>query len=200
MAANSDETARALEQCERDLDLAIERLVNLRLDPEHDDDGDGAAADTIDDEGDVHRAPAPGPAAAAMAQISAAAVLSGSSGHTAWIERLISDMQSAADVGDARARAARFLKDFDVASVAGGPDDLAVAVRENRVLKKAVLLQHRLGNEEAAANRELRRQLAGCQERVRSLETDNYALSMYLRRAQPRGSPSMTGRFHPEVF
>ncbi|RCV26142.1 hypothetical protein SETIT_5G221800v2 [Setaria italica] len=190
MAANSAETERALEQCERDLDLAIERLVNLRLDPEHDA-GEGAAPDIIDD--DVRHAPAP---AAAKAR-SAAPVPSGGSGHAAWIERLINEMLSAADVEDARARAATFLNDFD-ASVAVGRD--VVALQENRVLKKAVLLQHRLDNKKETANRELQRQLAGCQERVRSLETDSYALSMFLRRAQPQGGPSMTGRFHPEVF
>ncbi|KAF8676067.1 hypothetical protein HU200_047572 [Digitaria exilis] len=193
MAANSPDKARVLEQCERDLDLAIERLINLRLDPEHDA-GDGAAPFVSVTGDDFHRAPA---AAAAEAQIAVVpAPSSGGSGRTLtreeWIERLVGEMASAADAGDARARAAGFLEEF----VAAERD---VALWQNGVLKKAVLVQHHLDQAKEAANRELRRQLAACQERVRSLETDKYALSMYLRQAQPQGG-SMTGPFHPAVF
>ncbi|OEL26511.1 hypothetical protein BAE44_0012468 [Dichanthelium oligosanthes] len=200
MAANSDEKARALEQCERDLDLAIERLVNLRLDPE-DDAGEGAGPDDTNNAA-AHHALAPAPAE----KQSAVAVASGggSSGSVEWVERLMEEMSSAGAMGDARARAARLLEDFG-ASVAAAASRAErklrdVALRENVVLKKAVLVQYRLDKEKEAAHRELQRQLAGCQQRVRNLETDNYALSMYLRRAQPQRPGSITGRFHPEVF
>ncbi|CAO2170598.1 unnamed protein product [Urochloa humidicola] len=175
MAADSAETARVLEQCDSILDLTIERLVNLRLDPD-----DDAAA------GEVSAPPAPATTNAP------AAAQSGGAGRAEWVERLIGEMASARDVGDARARAARFLGDF-LAAERGG------AVRENRVLKKAVLAQLQLHKKGEAAKGELRRQLAGCQERVRSLEKDNYALAMYLRRAQPQGG-AIAGRFNPEVF
>ncbi|KAF8696868.1 hypothetical protein HU200_036507 [Digitaria exilis] len=193
MAANSPEKARVLEQCERDLDLAIERLINLRLDPDHDA-GEGAAPYVSVSGDGVHRAPAA--AETQTAAVVPAPASSGGSGRTLtreeWIERLVGEMAGAADAGDARARAAGFLEEF----VAAERD---VALWQNGVLKKAVLVQHRLYQAKEAANRELRRQLAACQERVRSLETDKYALSMYLRQAQPQGG-SMTGPFHPAVF
>ncbi|CAO2203984.1 unnamed protein product [Urochloa humidicola] len=173
MAADSAEKERALEQCERDLDLAIEQLINLRLDPE-DDAGEGAAPP-------------------ATTTINAAAPSGGvSSSRGEWVERLLGEMASAGDVGDARARAARLLGDFLAA-------ERDVALRQNGLLKKAVLVQYHQQKKGEAENAELRRQLAGCQERVRSLETDNYALAMYLRRAQPQGG-GIAGRFHPEVF
>ncbi|CAL4975331.1 unnamed protein product [Urochloa decumbens] len=179
MAPDSAETSRALEQCERDLDLAIERLVSLRLDPKDEDDaGEGFAPP---DNAAAHRAPAP-----------ALAPAGGISNRGGWVERLMGEMASAGDVGDARARAARFLGDFLAAERDG-------ALRENGMLKKAVLVQYHRHKKGEAANAELRRQLAGCQERVRSLETDNYALAMYLRRAQPQGG-AIVGSFHPEVF
>ncbi|RLM91922.1 uncharacterized protein C2845_PM08G18570 [Panicum miliaceum] len=188
MAADSAEKARALEQCERDLDLAIERLVNLRLDPEHDA-VEGAASDI---NGEVVRhAPA---AAAAVPVPSGGGIIS----RAEWVERLMAEMSSAADAGDARARAARFLEDFGAAAAPSGGERYT-ALRENAILKKAVRLQLRLDREKEAANRELQRQLAGFQERVRRLEADKYALTMHLRRARPQGG-SMSGRFHPEVF
>ncbi|PAN29770.1 hypothetical protein PAHAL_5G249100 [Panicum hallii] len=190
MAADSAEKARALEQCERDLDLAIERLVNLRLDPEHDA-VEGAASDI---NGDVVRH-APAAAAAAVPVPSGGGIIS----RAEWVERLMAEMSSAADAGDARARAARFLEDFGAAAAPPSRGERYTALRENAILKKAVRLQLRLDREKEAANRELQRQLAGFQERVRSLEADKYALTMHLRRARPQEG-SMSGRFHPEVF
>ncbi|CAO2183372.1 unnamed protein product [Urochloa humidicola] len=185
MAADSAEAARVLEQCERNIDLMIERLVNLRLDPDDDD-----AA------GEVFAPPATTITTNAASHhhhhVPAAAPAPSGGGCGEWVERLIGEMASAGDVGDARARAARFLGDF-LAAERGG------ALRENRVLKKLVLVQLRLHKKGEADNGELRRQLAGCQERVRSLEKDNYALAMYLRRAQPQGG-AIAGRFNPEVF
>jgi hypothetical protein len=194
MAANSAEKARALEQCERDLDVAIERLVNLRLDAaEH-----GAHHD------DVHPATAAAAAAAEEEEqrtVNVHVPSDGSDDRTdQWIERLMEAMASAENWGDARARAARLLEDFDASVATACRAERDVALWQNGLLKKAVRVQHRLYKEKEAANRELQRQLAGCQERVRSLETDNYALSMYLRNAQPQGG-AITGRFHhPEVF
>ncbi|CAL4955749.1 unnamed protein product [Urochloa decumbens] len=188
MAADSAEAARALEQCERDLDLAIERLVNLRLDPEDD---AGASEGAASPEIIINNAAA----AAAKAHRSAAAPAAPSGGirnRGEWVERLMVEMASAGDVGDARARAGRFLGEFLAAERDG-------ALRENGLLKKAVLVQYHRHKEGEVGNAELRRQLAGCQERVRSLETDNYALAMYLRRAQPQGG-AIAGSFHPEVF
>ncbi|CAD6237897.1 unnamed protein product [Miscanthus lutarioriparius] len=191
MAANSAEKARALEQCERDLDVAIERLVNLRLDAAgaHHDDVHPATAAAAEEEGEQRTVDVHVPS-------------DGSDDRTdQWIERFMEAMACAENWGDARARAAGLLKDFDASVATTCRAERDVALWQNGLLKKAVRVQHRLYKEKEAANRELQRQLAGCQERVRSLETDNYALSMHLRNAQPQPQGgSITGRFHPEVF
>ncbi|CAD6272544.1 unnamed protein product [Miscanthus lutarioriparius] len=103
MAANSAEKARPLEQCERDLDVAIECRVNLRLDAA------GAHHD------DVH------PATAAAAEeeeeqrtVDVHVPSDGSDDRTdQWIESFMEAMASVENWGDARARAAGLLKDFD---------------------------------------------------------------------------------------
>ena len=190
MAANSAaEKARALEQCERDLDVAIERLVNLRLDAAehgaHHDDVHPATAAEEEEEEEQHVDPSDG---------------SDDDRTDQWIERLMEAMASAENWGDARARAARLLEDFDASVATACRAERDVALMQKGHLKKVVRAQYWLINEKAAANRELQRQLAGCQERVRSLETDNYARSMYLRNAQPQPQGAITGSFHPEVF
>ncbi|KAL6614940.1 hypothetical protein ACP70R_037210 [Stipagrostis hirtigluma subsp. patula] len=202
-AASAEENARALEQCERDLDSTIERLLNLRLDPASDGEaGPGAAPDGIGNE--AHLAAVE--AESALTVPSGGGGGGGGGGRAEWVERLVREMASAEDMDDARARAAGVLEAFEGSLAAAAASTscavaakLDVAVWQNGVLKKAVLVQHRLHRAQEEANRELRRQVAGCQERVRRLESDNYALSMHLRQAQQQGS-SMAGRFHPEVF
>ncbi|XP_062202380.1 uncharacterized protein LOC133904818 [Phragmites australis] len=195
-AISAEEKARTLEQCECYLDAAIERLNNLRLDDPKPD-GEGPSPDG----NGVQLAGAPAPAQTTAAVASAAEtnlpVPSGGCGdnRTKWVEELIQQITSADDVHDARARAARLLESLE-RSVAAERD---VAVWQSGVLKKAVLLQHRLHKAQEEENRELQRQVAACQERVRRLEYDNYALSAHIRQAQPKGG-SMSGRFHPEVF
>ncbi|TVU34547.1 hypothetical protein EJB05_16383, partial [Eragrostis curvula] len=179
MASNASEKARALQQCESDLDLVIARLTNLGLDP----------APAVGSSTDAH----PANAAAAEAESAALPPFPPCGSRAEWAEVLFDRMSGAADAGDAKARAAALLEAFE-RSVAA---DLKVAAWQNGVLKKAVLVQHRLHKAQEEANRELRCQVAACQERARKLEADNYALSVHLRRAQ---QSSMPGRFHPEVF
>ncbi|TVU03322.1 hypothetical protein EJB05_51145, partial [Eragrostis curvula] len=176
MASNASEKARALQQCESDLDLVIARLTNLGLDP----------APAVGSSTDAHPA-------AAEAESAALPPFPPCGSRAEWAEVLFDRMNGAADPGEAKARAAALLEAFE-RSVAA---DLKVAAWQNGVLKKAVLVQHRLHKAQEEANRELRRQVAACQERARKLEADNYALSVHLRQAQ---QSSMPGRFHPEVF
>ncbi|KAL6842807.1 hypothetical protein ACP4OV_027651 [Aristida adscensionis] len=195
---SAEDKTRALALCERDLDAAIERLVNLRLDPAQPDaEPAGAAPDGIGSSG----------VRLAADEAETALPVPSGGGRAEWVERLVGEMAGAEDMDDARTRAGRVLEAFEgslaaaaasTSSAAAAAAELEVAAWQNGVLKKAVLLQHRLHRAQEEANRELRRQVAGCQERVRRLESDNYALSMHLRQAQQGGS--MHGPFHPEVF
>ncbi|KAI3814999.1 hypothetical protein L1987_14649 [Smallanthus sonchifolius] len=59
---------------------------------------------------------------------------------------------------------------------------LEVLLRENAILKRAVAIQHERQKEYDA----------------RTVEVNNYALTMHLRQAQ--GNNSIPGRFHPDIF
>ncbi|KAF7068883.1 hypothetical protein CFC21_074591 [Triticum aestivum] len=122
-----------------------------------------------------------------------------------WAEVLVSEMASATSMDDARCRAARILEAFGgavcarAARVVRDKDrELENVRRQNTILKKAVVIQHRQHNENEEKGRELQVQVAQYREQVRRLEADNYGLSMHLRNAG-RGA-SMPGNFHPEVF
>ncbi|XBH96156.1 hypothetical protein VPH35_086598 [Triticum aestivum] len=121
-------------------------------------------------------------------------------------ERTATEMASATSMDDARRRAARILDAFGgvvcsrAVQVLGDKDRAALdnVRRQNAILKKAVVIQHRQHMEDEGRGRELQVQVAQYREQVRRLEADNYGLSMHLRNAG-RGA-SMPGNFHPEVF
>ena len=132
-----------------------------------------------------------------------------------WVELLVSQMMSSSDMDDARIRAARTLEAFEKAVVsrsAVSTDELQkenVVLKEqnrgllhdNHILKRAVAIQHERQQEHEGRTQELqqvKQLLAQYQERVRTLEVNNYSLTLHLRQAQD-GS-SMPGRFHPDVF
>ncbi|CAL9155287.1 unnamed protein product [Musa hybrid cultivar] len=133
-----------------------------------------------------------------------------------WVELFVREMMSAADIDDARTRASRALEFLEKsimaragAEVIGNlhkenmvlKEQVEVLLRENSVLKRAVAIQHDRQKEYEEKSHELQhlKQLVSqYQEQVRTLEINNYALSMHLRQAQ-QGS-SIPGRFHPDVF
>lgn len=74
-------------------------------------------------------------------------------------------------------------------------------IRENSILKRAVAIQHERQKDYENRNREVEYQkqmVSQYQEQLRTLEINNYALSMHLKQAQQ--SSSIPGRFHPDVF
>ncbi|WRX28046.1 Ubiquitin system component CUE - like 2 [Theobroma cacao] len=80
-------------------------------------------------------------------------------------------------------------------------EQIEVLIQENTVLKRAVAIQHERQKEYQDKNHELQhlKQLVSqYQEQLRTLEVNNYALTMHLRQAQQ--SNSIPGRFHPDVF
>ncbi|KAG6606811.1 hypothetical protein SDJN03_00153, partial [Cucurbita argyrosperma subsp. sororia] len=80
-------------------------------------------------------------------------------------------------------------------------EQIEVLLRENTILKRAVAIQHERQKEFEDKNLELQhlKQLVSqYQEQLRTLEVNNYALTMHLKQAQQ--SSSIPGRFHPDVF
>ncbi|OEL35261.1 hypothetical protein BAE44_0003719 [Dichanthelium oligosanthes] len=138
------------------------------------------------------------------------------SSSTQWSEIVVNEMLSACNTDDAKSRASRVLEVFERAMTSRiGAEALQslqkensvykeqfeAVIRENTILKKAVAIQHERQKEQDERSQELqqlRQLVVQYQEQVRSLEVNNYALSMHLRQAQ-QGS-SIPGHFHRDIF
>ncbi|KAH9715132.1 CUE domain-containing protein [Citrus sinensis] len=185
---------RALEECNADLDSTIKKLNELcsRSDQERlgfkEELGTNSAAETAaasDSSSDPSGFPQNG---------------------AEWVELFVKEMTSATSMDDARARASRVLEILEKSIMARASDEAAqsfqkenatlkeqieTVIRENSILKRAVAIQHERQKDYENRNREY-------QEQLRTLEINNYALSMHLKQAQQ--SSSIPGRFHPDVF
>ncbi|XP_062178637.1 uncharacterized protein LOC133883351 [Phragmites australis] len=133
-----------------------------------------------------------------------------------WVELFVREMTNASDIDDARARASRALEALEKSIVerAGAEamlnlhkentmlkEQLTVVLGENAVLKRAVAIQHERQKEFDERSQEvqsLKQLVLQYQEQVRTLEINNYALTMHLKQAQQNNS--MPGRFNPDVF
>jgi len=133
-----------------------------------------------------------------------------------WVELFVREMTNASDIDDARARASRALEALEKSIVerAGAEatqnvhkenmmlkEQLTVVLRENAVLKRAVAIQHERQKEFDERSHEvqsLKQLVLQYQEQVRTLEMNNYALTMHLKQAQQNSS--IPGRFNPDVF
>ncbi|KAH7286039.1 hypothetical protein KP509_33G056200 [Ceratopteris richardii] len=120
-----------------------------------------------------------------------------------------------ANLDDAKDRATRALEAFENAVIARSgcvfqelqkenavlKEQIHNLIKENHILKRAVAIQHERNAEHENCPQEMQRLkqlVAQYQEQVRTLEVNNYALTLHLRKAQ-EGS-SIPGRFHPDVF
>ncbi|KAJ0236945.1 hypothetical protein HA466_0252300 [Hirschfeldia incana] len=134
---------------------------------------------------------------------------------TEWVELFVREMMSASDMKDAKDRASRALEALEksIKSRAGSESSLqqenlmlkqqleAVSL-ENSLLKRAVVTQQKRQRETEDQSRELeglRGMISQYQEQLRTLEVNNYALTLHLKQAQQNNS-SIPGRFHPDVF
>ncbi|KAF8393161.1 hypothetical protein HHK36_021402 [Tetracentron sinense] len=133
-----------------------------------------------------------------------------------WVELFVREMMSASNMDDARAHASRVLEVLEksICMRAGAEaaksslkenlmlkEQVEALIRENTILKRAVAIQHERQKENDNRSQELQhlKQLASqYQEQLRTLEVNNYALTIHLRQAQQ--SNSFPGRFHPDVF
>lgn len=202
---------RALEACGNDLDSAIKSLNELHLGSVEGDitavesrpDSLTGANDQLSQGGDP-------------ASEDAAAQNNLPTNGSEWVEVFVSEMMNASNMDDAKARASRVLEVLEksIATRAGTEaaerfqkenmllkEQVDVLIRENTILKRAVAIQHERQKEYDERSHELQhlKQLVSqYQEQLRTLEVNNYALTVHLRQAQQ--SNSMPGRFHPDVF
>lgn len=132
-----------------------------------------------------------------------------------WVELFVREMLSASNLDDAKDRATKALEAFETTVLARSgsalqefqkenavlKEQIQSLVRESHILKRAVTIQHERQAEHENCPQEMQRLkqlIAQYQEQVRTLELNNYALNLHLRKAQE--GTSMPGRFHPDVF
>uniref|UniRef100_A0A0D9WSH8 CUE domain-containing protein n=1 Tax=Leersia perrieri TaxID=77586 RepID=A0A0D9WSH8_9ORYZ len=133
-----------------------------------------------------------------------------------WVELFVREMTNATDMDDARARASRALEVLEKSIVerAGADaaqnlqkenmvlkEQLTAVLRENAILKRAVAIQHERQKEFDDRTQEvqsLKQLVLQYQEQLRTLEINNYALTMHLKQAQQNNS--IPGHYNPDVF
>ncbi|MQM01339.1 hypothetical protein Taro_034092 [Colocasia esculenta] len=133
-----------------------------------------------------------------------------------WVELLVREVMNASNVDVARVRASRLLEVLQKSIMDQTSPEVVQRfhkenlmlkeqveelLHDNNILKRAVAIQHERQKEFDERNQELhqlKQLVAQYQENLRTLEINNYALSMHLRHAQE--GTSIPGRFHPDVF
>ncbi|KAL8037492.1 hypothetical protein ABFX02_11G043000 [Erythranthe guttata] len=201
---------KALEESGDDLDLAIKRLNELRL---------SAAASTSDLTQEIdpqfstkvggnngETAPREEPPTGSSLPVDGAE----------WVDLLVRECVSAANIDDAKVRLSRALEALEKSICANATAEAAknfqeenimlkqqldAVLQENAILKRAVSIQHERQKEFEERGQELhqlKQLVSQYQEQLRTLEVNNYALAMHLKQAQQGGS--LPGRFHPDVF
>ncbi|MCO5613131.1 hypothetical protein L7F22_067406 [Adiantum nelumboides] len=110
----------------------------------------------------------------------------------AWGEALVEEMQRSTSLEDGRQRAAAFLQAFEkrVLDRAAMVQQTQKLVKDNGLLKKAVLIQHRrhLQHERECSHNmeEAKQSISVLQQQLQTLELDNYELNIRLCRALHR--------------
>ncbi|KAI3803480.1 hypothetical protein L1987_31632 [Smallanthus sonchifolius] len=199
----------ALEKSGNDLDSAIKSLNELSLGYVNGASCSPAQLNTITDKG--------------LVTASEDASLENSSSNeniprngAEWVEMFVTEMTSATSIDDARLRAMRVLESLEksITERAAGDasetlhkenivfkEQIKFLLRENAILKRAVAIQHERQKEYNAMTvevQQLKQLLSQYQDQMRTLEVNNYALTMHLKQAQ--GNNSIPGRFHPDIF
>ncbi|CAN4096550.1 unnamed protein product [Withania somnifera] len=209
---------KALEECGDDLNSAIKRLNELRLgsgDNLRPVAGTSAAKHESSSQFLTQGAATTTKGETASAEDLSAAKVVHLEG-TEWVELFVGEMMSASNIDDAKARASRTLEMLEKAicarpteAVCGFQQEnmmlkqqLEALIQENAILKRAVAIQHDRQKEfEDRGNElnQLKQSVAQYQEQLRTLEVNNYALSMHLKQAQ-QSNNSIPGHFNPDVF
>ncbi|XP_059276578.1 uncharacterized protein LOC132030832 isoform X3 [Lycium ferocissimum] len=196
---------RALKECGDDLDSAIKRLNELRL-------GSGDNLRPVaGSSGATHEA-----SSQFFTQVNSSAAKVVHMESTEWVELFVGEMMSALNIDDAKARASRALEVLEKSICARATEatasfqqvenlmlkqQLEALIQENAILKRAVSIQHERQKEFEDRGHELnqlKQTVAQYQEQLRTLEVNNYALSMHLKQAEQ--SNSIPGHFNPDIF
>lgn len=205
---------QALESNGHDLDLAIKSLNDLRLGyAGNNPGGSGILSDAHPQQGNQPQVN--GDVEGGSAKDSLASRTSPVDG-AAWVEHFVREMSAASNVDDARVRASRALEAFEKSVYTHASAEAAknfqqenlvlkeqvqALLQENGILKRAVSIQHERQKEYEAKSEEvqqLKQLLSQCQEHIRTLEVNNYALAMHLKQAQQ--NKNIPGRSNPDVF
>ncbi|KGN60704.1 uncharacterized protein LOC101217268 isoform X2 [Cucumis sativus] len=206
---------RALEECGDDLDLAIRSLNQLHLG--YNDRNLGSASNSSDValEANVQPQSQDTQGEAAIAEDATASENLPTNGAE-WVDLFVNEMTSASNMDDARSRASRVLEVLEKSICARANAEAAnnfhqenkmlreqveALIQENTILKRAVSIQHERQKEFEGRNQELQQLkelVSQYQEQLKTLEVNNYALTVHLKQAQQ--SSSIPGRFHPDVF
>ncbi|CAK9170938.1 unnamed protein product [Ilex paraguariensis] len=201
---------RALEECGGDLDSAIRSLNELRL-------GSAAGKSVATQEAIQFSAPGilTGNGEATPAEDPSASQSLPMDGAD-WVDLFVTEMKNSSNMDDARARVSKVLEVLEKSICELATKEAAQnfqqeyimlkqqvegLCQENTILKRAVSLQHERQKEFEDRGQELhhlKQLVTQYQEQLRTLEVNNYALSMHLKQAQQ--SNSMPGRSHPDVF
>ncbi|XP_017243070.1 uncharacterized protein LOC108215194 isoform X2 [Daucus carota subsp. sativus] len=203
---------RALEECGDDLDSAIKSLTELRLGSTVIN-SDAAPAQQANGQVQPPGVTANGEDASSE---NPPTTQTPSMDGADWVELFVTEMVNASNIDDARNRASRALEFLEksiraqaTAETAQGlqqennvlKEQLHAMIQENNILKRAVSIQHERQKEFEDKNQELhnlKQMVSQYQEQLRTLEVNNYALTLHLKQAQQ--SNSLPGRFHPDVF
>lgn len=200
---------RALQECGNDLDAAIQRLHELCLGSAEDNSGCAEESDAIVEKGALTND------GNDVTPDHLWAANNFPTEGAEWVDLFVREMMCATSMDDAKARATRLLGNLEksISSSAGEAtetlckenvmlkEQIEVLMRENTILKRAVAIQHERQKEYENVNGELhhfKQLVSQYQEQLRTLEMNNYTLSMHLKQANR--SSSIPGRFHPDVF
>ncbi|KAJ4709045.1 Ubiquitin system component Cue [Melia azedarach] len=205
---------KALEECGDDLDSAIRSLNELRLGSAIKSELAAASKSDLAPETNAQGIAATNGEVPSTEDSSAPKVLQLDGPE--WVELFVREMMSSSNIDDARARASRALEILEKSICARASAEAAQSfhqenkvlkeqvealLQENMILKRAVAIQHERQKEYEERNHELhhlKQLVSQYQEQLRTLEVNNYALTMHLKQADQ--SNSIPGRFHPDVF
>jgi len=207
---------RALEECGNDIDSAIRSLNELRLGSTDNNLGSAAATSDVTLEANDQSQGVVTDNGEVPAGEELSAPQNPPMDGADWVELFVREMMSASNVDDARTRASRVLEVLERSICARASaeatqsfhqenmmlkEQVEALIQENTILKRAVSIQHERQKEYEERNQELQhlKQLVSqYQDQLRTLEVNNYALTMHLKQSQQ--SNSIPGRFHPDVF
>lgn len=206
---------RALEECGDDLDLAIRSLNQLHLGYNDRNLGNASNSSDVALEANIQPQSQETQGEAAITEDATASENLPTNGAE-WVDLFVNEMTSASNMDDARSRASRVLEVLEKSICARANAEAAnnfhqenkmlreqveALIQENTILKRAVSIQHERQKEYEGRNQELqhlKELVSQYQEQLKTLEVNNYALTVHLKQAQQ--SSSIPGRFHPDVF